>query len=131
MVIAAAIAERISNEPMHVCVNKMKKSSIGILLLAVLAIAMVMQISATKTTTGNGAPARAKGLWPVEGAKILGWYITSDVPHMGITLEEAETVEQVMKGALVWENAKPGIFKVLKVSPAMTAEDAIPLVMEM
>ena len=22
-----------------------------------------------------------KDLWPVEGAKMLGWYITSDVPH--------------------------------------------------
>ncbi|MDH5418891.1 MAG: hypothetical protein OEY39_00355 [Candidatus Bathyarchaeota archaeon] len=72
-----------------------------------------------------------KKLWPVEGVKILGWYITCDVPHWGITLEEAETVEQVMKGALVWENAKPGLFKMLKVSPAMTAEDAIPLVMEL
>ena len=72
-----------------------------------------------------------KKLWPVEGMKILGWYITSDVPHWGITLEEGETVEQIMKGALVWENAKPGLFKVLKVSPAMTAEDAIPLTMEL
>ena len=72
-----------------------------------------------------------KGLWPVERAKMLGWYIAGDVPHWGNTLEEAETVEQVMKGSLVWENAKPGLFKVLKVSPAMTAEDAIPLVMGM
>ena len=72
-----------------------------------------------------------KKAWPVEGVKILGWYITSDVPHWGITLEEAETVEQMMKGVLVWTNAKPGLFKALKVSPAMTAEDAIPLVMEL
>jgi len=40
----------------HARVNKMKKSSIGVLLLAVLATAMVMQVSATKTTTGNDAP---------------------------------------------------------------------------
>ena len=72
-----------------------------------------------------------KGLWPLEGTKMLGWYITSDIPHWGITIYEAETAEQVMKGALVWENAKPGIFKVLKVSSAMTAEDAIPVAMEM
>jgi len=72
-----------------------------------------------------------KKLWPVKGVKILGWYITSDVPHWGITLEEAATVEQVVKGVLVWTNAKPGLFKVVKTSPAMTSEDAVRLVMEM
>jgi len=72
-----------------------------------------------------------KKLYPVEGTKILGWYITSDVPHWGITLTEAKNVEQVFKGALIWTNAKPGLFKTLKISPAMTSEDAIRLVMEM
>jgi hypothetical protein len=72
-----------------------------------------------------------KDVAKLEGTKMLGWYITSDIPHWGITIYEAETAEQVMKGALVWENAKPGIFKLLKVSSAMTAEDAIPVAMEM
>ena len=91
----------------------------------------VNEVATPRDIANIAAELMEKGLWPVEGGKMLGWYITSDVPHWGITLEEAETVEQVMKGALVWENAKPGLFKVLKVSPAMTAEDAIPFVMEM
>jgi len=91
----------------------------------------INETSTPKEIAKIAAELMEKGLWPLEGTKMLGWYITSDIPHWGITIYEAETAEQVMKGALVWENAKPGIFKVLKVSPAMTAEDAIPLVMEM
>jgi hypothetical protein len=91
----------------------------------------INETSTPKEIAKIAAELMEKGLWPLEGTKMLGWYITSDIPHWGITIYEAETVEQVMKGALVWENAKPGIFKVLKVSPAMTAEDTIPLVMEM
>lgn len=78
-----------------------------------------------------GAKLMEKGLWPIEGVKILGFYTSADVPIWGITIEEAETVEQVVKGAVVWTNAKPGIFKVLRVSPAMTTEDAMRLIMEM
>jgi hypothetical protein len=91
----------------------------------------INETSTPKEIAKIAAELMEKGLWPLEGTKMLGWYITSDIPHWGITIYEAETAEQVMKGALVWENAKPGLFKVLKVSPAMTAEDAIPLVMEM
>jgi len=78
-----------------------------------------------------GAELTEKKLYPIKGVKQLGWYITGSVPYWGITIEEAATVEQVMKGILVWTNAKPGLFKVLKTSPAMTSEDAIRLVMEM
>jgi len=72
-----------------------------------------------------------KNLWPVEGTEILGFYVTTDVPIWGITIEKAEDVETLLKGAAVWTNTKPGVFKVLKVSPAMTAEDAIPVIMGM
>ena len=73
-----------------------------------------------------------KNLWPVKGVKMLGWYVAAgEVPTWGITIEEAKTVEQVMKGVAVWTNAKPGLFKVVKVSPAMTAEEAMRVVMEM
>jgi len=79
-----------------------------------------------------GAELLEKKLWPVEGVEILGWYVAAgEVPTWGITIEEAKTVEQVLKGVAVWTNAKPGLFKVVKVSPAMTAEDAIRVVMEM
>lgn len=72
-----------------------------------------------------------KGLYPAEGTKILGWYTTTEVPIWGITIEEAENVESILKGAAAWTNAKPGFFKVLRVSPAMAAEDAMRVVMEM
>ncbi len=73
-----------------------------------------------------------KKVWPVKGVKILGWYVAAgEVPTWGVTIEEAETEEQVLKGIAVWTNAKPGIFKVVKVSPAMTSEEAIRVVLEM
>jgi len=79
-----------------------------------------------------GAELLQKKLWPVEGVKILGWYVAAgEVPTWGITIEEAESEEQVLKGIAVWTNAKPGIFKVVKASPAMTAEDAMRVVAEM
>jgi hypothetical protein len=69
-----------------------------------------------------------KGLWPAEGTEILGFYTTTEVPIWGITIEEAESVESILKGAAVWTNEKPGFFKVLRVSPAMPAEEAIRIV---
>ena len=72
-----------------------------------------------------------KNLWPAEGTEILGFYTTTEVPIWGITIEEAESVESVLKGAAAWTNTKPGFFKVLRVSPAMTAEEAIRVIMEM
>ena len=72
-----------------------------------------------------------KGLYPLKGIKQLGWYITSSVPYWGINIEEAENVETIFKSLALWTNAKPGIFKVAKIAPAMTAEDAIRVIMEM
>jgi len=72
-----------------------------------------------------------KNLWPPEGTEILGFYTTTEVPIWGITIEEAKSVESILKGAAAWTNAKPGFFKVLRVSPAMTAEDAIRIITEM
>jgi len=69
-----------------------------------------------------------KGIWPAEGTEILGFYVTTEVPIWGITIEEAESVESILKGAAVWTNEKPGFFKVLRVSPAMPAEEAIRIV---
>jgi hypothetical protein len=72
-----------------------------------------------------------KGLFPVEGVKQLGWYGTTSVPTWGVTIEEADNAEAIFKDITVWTNAKPGFFKVLKVAPAMTAQDAIRVAMEM
>ncbi len=72
----------------------------------------------------------SKKLYPVEGVKQIGFYIsTSD--YWGITIEEAESEEQMAKGSMIWRLAKPGYIKVMKTTPAMDATKIIPLVMKM
>ena len=56
-----------------------------------------------------------KGLYPIEGVKQIGWYITPG--YWGVTIEEADSVEQIMKGVNIWRAAKPGIFKFFKMTP--------------
>jgi len=72
-----------------------------------------------------------KNVWPIEGTEVLGFYVTTEVPIWGITILKAENVEQVLKDVAVWLNAKPGFFKVRRVTPVMAAEEAIPVIMEM
>jgi len=78
-----------------------------------------------------GAELAEKGLFPSEGIKQLGWYSTASVPYWGVTIEEADNAEAIFKDIAVWTNAKPGFFKVLKAAPALTAQDAIRVLMEM
>jgi hypothetical protein len=66
----------------------------------------------------------SKKLYPVEGVKQIGFYIsTSD--YWGITIEEADTAEQLAKGSNLWRLAKPGYIKVMKTTPAMEATKMI------
>lgn len=71
----------------------------------------------------------SKGLWPSPGIKTLAWYITPE--YWGITVAEAESEEALMKDANLWRIAKPGIFKVLKSSPAMKTEEVLPLMVQL
>jgi len=72
----------------------------------------------------------SKKLYPVEGVKELGFYIsTSD--FWGITIEEAENEEQLVKSANIWRLAKPGYIKVMKTSPAMDVVKILPLMMKL
>jgi hypothetical protein len=65
------------------------------------------------------------GKFPIKGTKMIGWY---DTPGgWGVTIWEADSEEAVFNGLLVWTKAMPGIFSCFKVSPALTAEKAIPL----
>jgi len=57
-----------------------------------------------------------KKLWPIKGVKKIGWYTSTDVPIWGVDIYDAENVEQVLKITAVWTNAKPGFFKVVRVS---------------
>jgi hypothetical protein len=68
----------------------------------------------------------SKKLYPVEGVKQIGWYVsTSD--YWGITIEEAESEEQMARGSAMWRIAKPGFLKLMKTTPAMDAVKILPI----
>jgi len=70
-----------------------------------------------------------KKLYPVEGVKQLAWYVSQD--YWGITIEEADTEEQIAQGTNIWRIAKPGIFKMIKTAVAMEATKVLPLMMKL
>ena len=72
----------------------------------------------------------SKKLYPAEGIKQLGFYIsTSD--FWGISIEEAENEEQLAKGSNIWRLAKPGYIKLMKTSPGMEVIKMVPLLMKL
>ena len=72
----------------------------------------------------------SKKLYPVEGVKQLGFYIsTSD--YWGISIEEAENEEQLVKGSNIWRLAKPGYIKLMKTSPGIEVIKIVPLLMKL
>jgi len=72
----------------------------------------------------------SKKLYPVEGVKQLGFYIsTSD--FWGISIDEAENEEQLAKNSNIWRLAKPGYIKFMKTSPAMDVIKMVPLLMKL
>jgi len=72
----------------------------------------------------------SKKLWPVEGTKEIAWYVsTSD--YWGITIIEAETEEQLTEMIGMWRIAKPGIFKLVKSTPAMEIVKIVPVLMKL
>ena len=72
----------------------------------------------------------SKKLYPVEGVKQIGFYISAG-DYWGITIEEAENEEQMAKGSNIWRLAKPGYIKYIKTTPAMDVTKMIPLVMKL
>ena len=72
----------------------------------------------------------SKKLYPVEGVKQLGFYIsTSD--FWGISIDEAENEEQLAKNSNIWRLAKPGYIKFMKTSPGMDVIKMVPLLMKL
>jgi len=67
-----------------------------------------------------------KGVFPPEGIKMLAWYVSTG-DYWGITIAEAESEEAGLNATAMWRIAKPGIFKVYKTTPAMKAEEMIPI----
>lgn len=72
----------------------------------------------------------SKKLYPVEGTKEIGWYIsTSD--YWGISITEEDTTEQLIQGTSMWRIAKPGVFKCIKTTPAAKVTDVVPVIMKL
>ncbi len=71
----------------------------------------------------------SKKLYPVEGVKQIAWYVSPD--YWGVTIEEADTEEQLAQGTNVWRMAKPGMFKMIKTASAMEATKVLPLMMKL
>jgi hypothetical protein len=76
-----------------------------------------------------GGSMMKKGLFPVEGQKILAWYITTS--YWGIVLTEIDSPETAFKATNAWRIAKPGVFTVWKTGIAMKSEEAIPLLVKL
>lgn len=71
-----------------------------------------------------------KKLWPAEGVKQIAWYVSAS-DNWGITIVEAESEEQIVENAGMWRIAKPGIFKLVKTTPAMEIVKLIPVLMKL
>ena len=72
----------------------------------------------------------SKKLYTIQGVKQIGFYVsTSD--YWGITIEEADNEEQLVKGSMIWRLAKPGYITVMKTTPAMDVIKVLPLVMKL
>ena len=77
------------------------------------------------------AEALQKGVWPAKGIKVVSHYVSVDVPVWGVLTYEADNPEQIMKNIAVLRLTKPSFFKKVIVSPAMKAEEAVSVLMEM
>jgi hypothetical protein len=70
-----------------------------------------------------------KKLYPAPGVESLAWYIAPG--YWGISISEAEKIEDIMNNVNAWRIAKPGIFKSYKIEPAMQAVELLPLVVQL
>ena len=59
----------------------------------------------------------SKRFYPAQGVKQLVWYLT--LGYWGISVSEAEKAEEIANNVNSWRLAKPGIFKFIKVEPAL------------
>ena len=72
----------------------------------------------------------SKQLYPAKGVKRIAWYVsTSD--FSGISIDEAESEEQLAINSQMWRIAKPGFIKYMRTSPAMEATKILPVLMKL
>ena len=69
------------------------------------------------------------GMFPPEGANVVGWWGTPD--NWGILLVEAENEEAAFDSLNLWRNAGAGFFTFTKTAPAMKIEDSVKHGLEM
>ena len=69
------------------------------------------------------------GMFPPEGANVIGWWGTPD--NWGILLVEAENEAAAFNSLNSWRMAGPGFFTFTKSAPAMKIEDSIQIGVEM
>ena len=71
-----------------------------------------------------------KKVYPAEGVKEIGFYMSvSD--HWGITIEEADSEEALMRNTQMWRIAKPGMIKFIKSTPAGEVAKLLPVIMKL
>ena len=63
------------------------------------------------------------GMFPPEGADVVGWWGTSD--NWGVLLVEAENEAAAFDSLNMWRNAGAGFFTFTKSAPAMKIEDSV------
>ena len=63
------------------------------------------------------------GMFPPEGANVVGWWGTSD--NWGVLLVEAENEAAAFDSLNMWRNAGAGFFTFTKSAPAMKIEDSV------
>jgi len=63
------------------------------------------------------------GMFPPEGANVVGWWGTSD--NWGVLLVEAENEAAAFDSLNMWRTAGAGFFTFTKSAPAMKIEDSV------
>ena len=77
-----------------------------------------------------GANLIGKKIYPTEGVNQIGFYMSvSD--HWGITIEEADSEEALVRNTQMWRIAKPGMIKFIKSTPAIEVVKILPVVMKL
>lgn len=70
-----------------------------------------------------------KGLFPPKDVQVLGWYICPG--GKGVTITESKSADSAesFKNWLVWIQERKDLFEFYEVHPAISAEDAIKLIL--
>ena len=71
----------------------------------------------------------SKKLYPAEGIKQIAWYLTAG--YWGISIFETDSTEAIANNINMWRISKPGIFKMVKIEPALETRELIPIGMKL